>query len=140
MKRLVLLFVIIFSIPLFSQNKNYTFSELRGMEDKNGNTHLFYRKYFSQQDSISSSFENCIFHMNIANDSDSLFLIESGFSSRLMTGSKYVFDYKFWHNDPSKYIYSGSGCGEIDCAGFVGRYDEQPINNTPFFFGWNIKL
>ncbi len=140
MKKFLLLCLVIFSVDLFCQNINYTFSELKGMEDREGNTHLFYRKYFSQGNPTNYYTENSIYHLDIKSGADSLFLkdlsyyyLPNGFGD-----DQHIFDYEFWNNDPSKYIFSGGDCG-IDCVGYVHRFDETLFDNI-FFFDWNFKL
>ncbi len=67
MKKLAFLFVLILTTSFFPQQKYYTFSELKGMEDNNGNTHLFYRLYTYQKNSdpFADYIENSIHHLDV---------------------------------------------------------------------------
>ncbi len=68
------LLLIVISFSIHAQQKYYTFSELRGLEDNSGNTHLFYRKYHFEGDQYNNSGVNNIYHLNLANNNDTIFL------------------------------------------------------------------
>ena len=121
MKKLAFLFVLILTTSFFPQQKYYTFSELKGMEDYNGNTHLFYRLYFYQHRNapMDDYEENSIYHFDIKNNSDSLFLFDGG---TLFNGYMSITDYEFWDNNPHKYIYNAVGV-TVDPNAFILRFD-----------------
>ena len=143
MKKSGLLFVIIlslaFSSPLSAQNVSPHFSELKGMEDAQGNTHLFYRIFSSVGAyPFPHSFDNSIYHFDLEASTDTFFLYEGGSSDILINYAINVYDYSFWNNDPSKYIYSGSEIG-IDPIGYIKKYDQE--NGFYYGFGgFNIDI
>ncbi|MGE5812401.1 MAG: hypothetical protein ACM339_12920, partial [Ignavibacteria bacterium] len=97
----------IFSALLFlftsvnAQQKYYTFSELRGMEDQSGNSHLFYRLFNSGPYLTSNS----IYHLDVEKNYDTLFL-EEELSITSFVDDIRIFYYDFWNNDPDKFIYT----------------------------------
>ena len=125
MKRVIISIVFIFSSVIFPQNKYYTFSELRGIEDYSGNTHLFYRLYYSNINSSIYKTENSIYHLNLESGTDTLFLRDGVYQDEYQSSFSYVSDYKFWNRNPSKYIYCGSWAGGMDITlhAFVKRFD-----------------
>jgi Secretion system C-terminal sorting domain len=86
----------------YGQNIAPHFTELRGMEDFNGNTNLFYRIYSYQKDHSNLMFNN-IYLLNTYTLADSLYLEENWNT----TGPE-IYDYDFWDNDPHKYIACGN--------------------------------
>ena len=120
---LTLLFLFSNSFNLFAQQYYYTFSELKGMEDNNSNTHLFYRTYTLKEADypFSNYYENSIHHLDIKNNVDTLFLRDGEDYSYNTTR---ILDLKFWDNDPSKYIYCGFHA-VLDPTAFIQRYDES---------------
>ena len=75
MKKWVVTLFICLSANSFSQtNISPQFSELKGMEDQLGNTHLFYRIYNSYSNDPFYDTRNHIYHFDLENFSDSLFL------------------------------------------------------------------
>ncbi len=126
---LALLFLFSNSFNLFAQQYYYTFSELKGMEDSNSDTHLFYRTYTVKEANspFSNYIENSIHHLDIKNNIDTLFLWDGEDYSYNTTG---ILDLKFLDTDPSKYIYCGFHA-VLDPTAFIQRYDES----TPSFYG-----
>jgi hypothetical protein len=115
----VLLFFLFISIN--AQEKYYTFSELKGMEDQSGNTHLFYRLYtfLEGEFPIGDYYQNSIYHFDLANNEDTLFL----YDGRIYEDIINISDLEFWDSDPTKYIY----CGAIisgDAGSFIRRFDQ----------------
>ena len=130
MKRLLLLLTFILSTPLFSQNKNYTFSELRGMEDKNGNTHLFYRE------GVDINIFNPVYHFDIVSNSDSV-LIDSWFGSYPWTDA--IVDYDFFNSNPRKFIYGGY-YSYPDNHGYLKNSDGKVLGNNLYSWGSVEKI
>jgi hypothetical protein len=117
----VLILVLLYSSSL-SQDKR-EFSDLCGLEDKNGNTHLFYRIYElkENQNFSNDGYEiNNIYHLDISVGKDTLFLKDVHYDSTGYFEIVNAFD--FWHNDPSKYIYGGV-LGGFDGSSFIKRFD-----------------
>ena len=136
MKKFGLLFVVVlsltFSLQISAQNVSPHFSELKGMEDAQGNTHLFYRIFSSLGAyPYPHSSNNSIYHFDLEANTDTFFLYEGGSSDILFNSWKTVDDYSFWNNDPSKYIYCGSEIG-IDGIGYIKRYDQ----GNGFYYGF----
>jgi hypothetical protein len=120
---LILLFLLLNSFNLFAQQYYYTFSELKGMEDNNNDTHLFYRLFTYQHRGpvLDDYTENSIYHLNLENNKDSLFLYSGG---TIGFNNNIIVDLDFWNNDPSEYIILGSYCG-VDCDTYIRRFDEE---------------
>jgi len=135
MKTRVVLFVILFCINNFSQTTvSPLFSELKGMEDLEGNAHLFYRIYSYEATGLSSTSHNDIYHLDLYNDLDTLFLQSSGYSNPVMSGYYSVDHYDFWNSDFRKFIYSGSWGGSVDPGPpFIKRFDGEEINFDVFW-------
>ena len=105
-----------FQTSLTAQNVSPQFSELKGMEDAQGNTHLFYRVYSYEQLQPFGFYEdNSLYHLNLANQIDTLFIRESGSD---ISAHIYVNDYKIINLNPMHYIYAGSACG-MECSPFA---------------------
>lgn len=120
----------IFLICFFLQGVFYSqsflphqFSELKGMEDSVGKTHLFYRiHYLSKQDEMNFYECNDVYHLNLDSNSDTLKFPEYNQSmGGYFETSVFVSDYEFWHNNPDHYIFGGGGgwCGYF----YVRRFD-----------------
>ena len=140
MKRLLLVLTFILSTPLFPQNKNYTFSELRGMEDKNGNTHLFYMLYCYYQDTDLVETDNDIYHLDLLKKNDSLFFPSAGKTINSNTFYNIVNDYDFWQNDPTKFIYSGIWWYNNEGGSFIRKYADNPYNQIIFYSGMGNSI
>jgi hypothetical protein len=129
MKKIFLFFLLSFPATLLCQINNPTLSELKGMEDLKGNTHLFYRMDSSWGDYLHGGFSNSIYHFDLSDESDSLFLYAGVKRDSIYQTSIFINDIEFWHNDPTKYIYVGVGC-YTECGGFIKRSDSQPLNSS----------
>lgn len=96
------------------------FSELKGMEDQLGNTHLFYRIYLYQPGGpIGDYYENSIYHFDLGNSEDTLFLFEGG---RIGDQITRIIDLEYWNNNPAEFIYLGEGIS-VDPVAFIKRFD-----------------
>ncbi len=115
-------FILLSPVYLFPQEKYYTFSELRGMEDSSGNTHLFYRLYYYKYIPNYEESSSNMYHWDLSADIDTIFLYSGYYYNPAWQGGSGVGQVEFWNNDPSKYIYIYSG-GEIDADGGIARYD-----------------
>ena len=123
------LFVLLFTNSFSQTNIPPQFSELKGMEDQLGNTHLFYRiyEYFSNQYGFSK--DNSIYHFIPVASIDSLFLADYIYSSPVMEASRFVYDYEFWGENFNEYIFCGViGFGPEPIA-FIERFD----GNTNYY-------
>jgi hypothetical protein len=88
---LVLLLFTTTSLPQF-------YNDLRGIEDKSDNTHLFYRILVEE----NTFTMNSIYHLDLLSGSETLFLIETDSGDV----KNVINDYEFWNRDPYKFIYS----------------------------------
>ncbi len=124
--KIILLFlsIIIFSVS-YSQTKNYTISELKGMEDQQGNTNLFYRLYNYSGNNVDFTESNSVYRFNLYSKLDTLFILASYTHNQNMDFGSYVNGFKLWNNDPAKYIYYGSIPG-TETFGFIKRFDVFP--------------
>ncbi len=119
MKKLfILLSVLIYSVT-FAQYYPHL-SELRGLEDSQNISHLFYRYIYPSTGCWSKS----IYHFDVGNGIDTLFIWDSGYEILPGWGCEgdYVNDYEFFNNDPSKFIYCGYSLS-IDPVALLRRYD-----------------
>jgi hypothetical protein len=124
-----ILFVCLFTNNFSQTNISPQFSELKGIEDQLGNTHLFYRiyEYFSNQYGFSK--DNSIYHFIPVASIDSLFLADYIYSSPVMEASRFVYDYEFWGENFNEYIFCGViGFGPEPIA-FIERFD----GNTNYY-------
>lgn len=118
---LLVLFSFILSQNIFTQ----TFSELKGFEDQNGNTHLFYRIYQEIQYPDQSVIENKLYHWDLNNNVDTLFFDAYRIIPNDPLQMGYTIDipaYDFWNLDPDKYIYSVLEI-TMDPLGYIYRSD-----------------
>ena len=122
MKNLVIiLFTLFLLLPNNSVAQSYPhISELSGLEDSSGNTHLFYRYIYPSTGCWSKS----IYHFDLSSSADTLFISDSGYEIFPGWGCQgdYVNDYEFFNNDPSKFIYCGYNMW-IDPVALLRRYD-----------------
>jgi hypothetical protein len=130
MKSIITLLLFLF-ISVNAQEKYYTFSELKGMEDQSGNTHLFYRLFYSDSTEHSHETENSIYHLDIISNIDTLFLFEGG-GWGILHDPQFttIKDFEFWDNDPAKDIYCGIE-SYVDPVTVVRRFDQI----VPVFVG-----
>ena len=135
---LTLLFLFSNSFNLFAQQHYYTFSELKGMEDNDNNTHLFYRLYTYQSRGpiLDDYSENSIYHLDLGNNKDTLFLFSGGTVS---SNNNIIVDLDFWNNNVAEYIVLGAYCG-VDCDAYIRRFDEESPSYIEYGFGNNIEI
>ncbi len=119
-KWVVILFICCLANNFSQTNISPQFSELKGMEDQLGNTHLFYRIYLFQPGGpIGDYFENSIYHFDLGDLEDSLFLFEGG---RIGDSFIRVVDVEYWNNNPNEFIYLGESVS-VDPVAFIKRFD-----------------
>ena len=137
MKIRVVFSIIFFSTVIFSQTiVPPEFSELKGMEDQQGNTHLFYRIYTSFENDPIYESTNHIYHLDLFNAIDTLFLTTKYHSDPVYNFNLWISDIEYWNNNPAEYIYSGGATAGPYWEGsaFVQRFDGYP-NNVGYFWG-----
>ena len=119
MKKYLLTFFLILNSYTFSQSYPHI-TELRGLEDSVGNTHLFYRHLYP----FTGCWSKSIYHFDLLTNLDTLFISDFGYEVFPGWGCEgdYVYDYEFFSNDPSKFIYCGYDLW-IDPVALLRRYD-----------------
>ena len=81
------------------------FSELKGMEDQQENTHLFYRIYEEQIDLEGNGFKNNnIYHSDLNLEIDTLFLEDFWQFNSGIVSFNHINDFEFWNNNTSQFI------------------------------------
>jgi hypothetical protein len=124
----VILIIFFFSSTVIISQEQSKFTELRGFEDVNGNTHLFYRMG-SNENAL-----NNIYHLNINVNSDSLFLYTFSYSAPYNVYYA-ISDFDFIENNPQKYIWCGlamypDNVGYISFYNNIGSFSKfDAINN-----------
>ena len=127
MKYWLLVFLLFSSFASYGQNIYQHFSELKGMEDYNGNTNLLYRMNSVQKYTNSEIDSNSIYLLNTSNKIDSLFQLDYGWTDVIFDGySRNVLGYDFWEKNPRKYIVCGV-YGSMEPYPFVDRFDKTGI-------------
>lgn len=107
MKNLCILIITFYAQVIFAQVDG-KFIEMKGLEDSARNTHLFYRySYREDLGNFSYRYHKDIRHLNLNNNNDVLFLLDYRGPYNNSYGIE-VFDFEFWNNDPTKYIYCGT--------------------------------
>jgi len=129
-KWVVLIIACLFTNILSQTNISPQFSELKGMEDQLGNTHLFYRVYTSYTNDPFYNMTNDIYHFDLTTFSDSLFLEEYSHSDPVMSYFRLVKDYTFWNDEYAKFIFCGS-MGSWEPGPYIKRFD-TPYNELNF--------
>jgi len=136
-KWVVLIIACLFSNILSQTNISPQFSELKGMEDQQGNTHLFYRVYLYQPGGpIGNYFENSIYHLDLGNTEDTLFLFEGG---RIGDAFVRIVDLEYWNNNPAEFIYLGEGVS-VDPVPFIQRFDTPDPTYTGLGEAFSLEL
>ncbi|MCJ7554085.1 MAG: T9SS type A sorting domain-containing protein [Ignavibacteriaceae bacterium] len=132
MKKIFCPFVLVFLLfPILSyaQNVDPQFSELKGMEDHQGNTHLFYRIYSSSTNQVI----NNIFHLNLNSGIDTIYLLDASvFSNQYWV---HTYDFDVWYNNPSLHISCGEEGDYAHGYGFIKRFD----NLNGYFELWDAR-
>ena len=121
----LLIILILLSAYILPQQKYYTFSGLEGLKDTTGNIHLFYRLYYSYNSQNVYEVENSIYHLDLSDSTDTLFLFDGGGYTGIGDPSyTSIINFKFWNNDPEEYIYSGVQT-VVDPVSFIQQSDED---------------
>lgn len=120
----ILFIVLLGLLPnICAQTVGPHFSELRGMEDEESNTHLFYRIYYLTEDTLQNvSRTNHLYHLVPGNYLDTLFLYDYSYYDPIWGSSLILQDYTFWNNDPSAFIWTdtySSMCSDS----YIRRFD-----------------
>ena len=135
-KWVVLIIACLFTNILSQTNISSQFSELKGMEDQLGNTHLFYRIYTNFENPPVYQWSNHIYHWDLNQDIDSLFINVSGLESPPMNYNSWVSDLDFWNKNPAEFIYCGGHTFGpfFEGGAYIARFDGY-INYFGSFWG-----
>ncbi|MFC2103352.1 T9SS type A sorting domain-containing protein [Bacteroidota bacterium] len=121
MQVLIFSFLLIFFSESFCQNYPHLF-DLQGLEDNQGNTHLFYR--YGGANTIC--WKKDIYHLDRSTNIDTVYIRDNGYI--VYPGGScegvYVYDYEFFDSDPNKFIYCGYDLW-IDPIAELVRYDGE---------------
>ena len=135
-KWVVFLFTIILTNSFSQTNIPPQFSELKGMEDQLGNTHLFYRISTYYENPPLYQWSNHIYHMDLSTLIDTLYITSSGYEDPINNFNKWVSDVDYWNNNPSEFIYSGGATSGqfFEGSAYIRRYDGYN-NHFGLFWG-----
>jgi hypothetical protein len=129
MKKYGLLFVVVLSLTFYfqlsAQNVSPHFSELRGMEDAQGNTHLLYRINSYQRNNIAESGNNDVYNFIPGTTTDTIFLYDGYTCSIYMGWGSTVRAYDVWNNDLTKYIFTGELVNCFEPYFVISRFDSN---------------
>jgi len=131
---LVILVSLLCSLQVFSQERFYTFNSLDGLEDKDGNTHLIYRKYYLYHVGANHSEENGIYRYDLTKDKDTLIAADYWQYNPVTEGYQSVSDISFFNGDPYKYIYCGVN-GGFESYGYINKSDVGSV-----FSFWSLPF
>ncbi len=144
MKKFGLLFVVVlsltFSSQLSAQNVSPHFSELKGMQDTQGNTHLLYRIYSYQQGLNYQSGSNSIYDLVPGASIDTIYFYDHFSCGPYMDYGISILDYDYWDNDLTKYIISGNFVTCLEPAPFISRFDSVNLYLDWFDFTGDIYI
>ncbi len=135
MKRLLIFLLSLFcSLHLFSQGRVYTFNSLDGLEDKEGNTQLIYRKYYFSKAESGTSEENGIYRYDVNKNKDTLIAPDYWHFNSSTEFYQSVSDISFFDGDPYKYIYCGVN-GGFESYGYIYKSDVGSV-----FSYWSLAF
>jgi hypothetical protein len=135
-KWVVVLFICCLTSNFSQTNISPQFSELKGIEDQLGNTHLFYRIYTNDENPPVYDWSNHIFHLDLSAGIDTLYISSSGHEDPVYNFSNWVSDVDYWNNNPAEFIYCGGATtGQFfEGSAFVERFDGY-YNTIDYFWG-----
>ncbi|MCW8805225.1 MAG: hypothetical protein OQK56_02095, partial [Ignavibacteriaceae bacterium] len=135
-KWVVFLFICCLANNFSQTNISPQFSELKGMEDQLGSTHLFYRIQTNYSNPPLYQWSNHIYHWDFSSGADTLFLSDSGIESPAYNSNHWVSDVDYWNKNPSEFIYSGgiSFGPFFEGSAYITRFDGY-TNNFGLFLG-----
>lgn len=113
---LVILVSLLCSLQVFSQVRLYTFNSLDGLEDKDGNPRLFYRKYYLYHAGAINSEENSIYRYDVNKNIDTLIARDYSEDNPVVVSFQSVSAISFFDNDPYKFIFCG---GRYEHDGYI---------------------
>jgi len=127
--RFIVFVSFVFVNVLNGQNVSPQFSELKGMEDDQGNTHLLYRIYFYQHGPGYESGRNDIYNLVPGTTIDTIYFDDGYTCGPYMGWGETVIDYDFWDDDLTKFIYAGDYVTCFEPGPFISRFDSALVYN-----------
>ncbi len=129
MKKLALLLLLTFC----GNADASVFTELKGVEDSLGNTHLFYRVYTLLPGEFGDGSDNSIYHFDLSTNSDTAFITDHIMPQIVPSwgGGISVEDYEFRPDDTAQYYYCGLTWGTDIGDGYIGSNN---VNSFPWLF------
>jgi hypothetical protein len=102
---------------------------LDGLEDKEGNTQLLYRKYYFSKAESGTSEENGIYRYDVNKNKDTLIAADYWHFNSTSEWSQSVYDISFFDNNPYNYIFCGDN-GTMEPSAYIFKSDSGIV------FGW----
>jgi hypothetical protein len=136
----VLVLLVVFQSPVSAQNISPQFSELRGMEDSQGNTHLLYRVYSHQQGINFESGRNDIYNLVPGTSIDTIYFYDYFSCGPYMDYGITISDYDYWDADLTKYIISGNFVTCFEPAPFISRFDSVNVYSDWLNFTYDLYI
>jgi hypothetical protein len=116
-----------FRSVVYAQNVSPHFSEIRGMEDNQGNTHLLYRIYTYQQGPDFQAGTNNIYNLVPGTSIDTIYFYDYFSCGPFIDYGITILDYDYWDNDLTKFIISGNYVTCLEPAPFISRFDSVTV-------------
>ena len=120
------------TIAVSAQNVSPQFSELKGIVDHFGSTHLLYRIFSSKGNPLYNSASNSIYDLDITTMTDSVYLWDGYWCNMYMGSGINIYDYEFWDGDLKKYIICGEYVNCFEPYFFISRYDTLDVLGDMF--------
>jgi len=137
---IVLVLFFLLHATLTAQNVSPQFSELKGMEDAEGNTHLLYRVNSFHHYGFIYSDSNCVYNLIPNTQIDTLFLYDGSYCDMMYGYGINVSSYDIWNNDLSKYIFCGMETNCFEGSGYISRFDSMNVRSGLFESYLNISI
>lgn len=116
------------NIPSYSQGHKQ-FKEIKSFTDSTGTVHLFFRILAERKQREGQGRTSHVYHYDSSINEYELFLFSS-FDQKKSDNDphQYVTDFRFFNNDPEKFIYSGTN--NVDKTLFIKRQDGVTFEYT----------
>lgn len=125
MKKSITFFAILLTISLSAQPEKFT--ELNGLDDAQGNTHLYYRHYKTNVPGYN--WVSDIRHFDLAANLNVLFVRDFYINNIIWFETAFTTDIDFFNRDPAQYIYYYTHA-QVDPSAIVERYDGMVFIDT----------
>ena len=125
---------------VYAQNLSPHFSELKGMEDNQGNTHLLYRIYTYQQGPDFQAGTKNIYNLVPGTSIDTIYFYDYFSCGPFIDYGINILDYDYWDNDLTKFIISGDYVNCFEPSPFISRFDSANVYLDMFNVTWDIII